>query len=201
MQLAKVTLQDDESTTVEVLNPKSTTVETDLFNLGYATLKNARMELVVTTLLESPFPPPTEPESPASPGSPPAPNSPLARCTEVEEDEPTQPPTPPTIARAPTVAVELPPFMPIRPARAMTLLARVALARQGAGNTHPIAPPHNSLLNALIGQPLNHPPETNLPTSRADYRKLKTHLQHIERQPTRCCFNCGMLNYPGEISP
>ena len=30
-----------------------------------------------------------------------------------------------------------------------------------------------------------------------DYRKLKTHIKKIQSQPTRCCFNCGMLNYPG----
>ena len=39
-------------------------------------------------------------------------------------------------------------------------------------------------------------PSTSLPTSTQAYRKLGAHLRAIEKQPVRCCFNCGMLNYP-----
>ena len=220
LQLAMATLQDDDSVTFEVLNPRSTTVETDLFNLGVATLKHSRKELLVTTVLE-PVPLPEPAQTPPSPMALPVPpldtppaagaTSPPTPITVLRTDEaPTSPQAPPqTPARTPAVAVQLPepgrnpinpphrfPVAPGRPG-ALGLAARVAIARQGAGNTHPVAPPHNGLANAMIGEPLNHAPETNLPTSRGDYRKLKTHIKKIQSQPTRCCFNCGMLNYPG----
>jgi hypothetical protein len=40
-----------------------------------------------------------------------------------------------------------------------------------------------------------HADETHLQTV-TDWDKLSTHVQHIAAPLTRCCFQCGMLNYP-----
>ena len=97
-----------------------------------------------------------------------------------------QPPPPP---RGPAL-----PQVPPPPLDALQALRRIA--RDGAGNTRPVAPEHNAMLRALCDAPVAHPPSANLPTRVADYRKLGAHLHAAEQQPIRCCFNCGMLNYP-----
>ena len=71
-----------------------------------------------------------------------------------------------------------------------------AFASQGAGNTRPAAPEHNRMLNNLIGEDHSkHKEGTRLPTSAADWRKLRNHLNAIEGQPQCVCHNCGMLIY------
>jgi hypothetical protein len=72
----------------------------------------------------------------------------------------------------------------------------IMATRDGMGNTRPLAPDHNPMLNDLCNEPVNHAPSTFLPTSVHAYRKLGAHLAAVELQPIRCCFNCGMLNYP-----
>ena len=44
-----------------------------------------------------------------------------------------------------------------------------------------------------------HADETHLNTD-IEWHKLSTHLQHAAAPLTRCCFQCGMLNYatPGD---
>ena len=55
-----------------------------------------------------------------------------------------------------------------------------AFASQGAGNTRPAAPEHNRMLNNLIGEDHSkHKEGTRLPTSAADWRKLRNHLNAI----------------------
>lgn len=71
-----------------------------------------------------------------------------------------------------------------------------AFASQGAGNTRPAAPEHNRMLNNLTGEDHSkHKEGTRLPTSAADWRKLRNHLNAIEGQPQCVCSNCGMLIY------
>jgi hypothetical protein len=72
----------------------------------------------------------------------------------------------------------------------------IMATRDGMGNTRPLAPDHNPMLNDLCNEPVDHAPSTFLPTSVHAYRKLGAHLAAVELQPIRCCFNCGMLNYP-----
>ena len=95
----------------------------------------------------------------------------------------------------PLVAPNGPPA-PIAPPEIPPLMQIIRLARDGAGNTRPLAPDHNPMLNELCAAPLEHAPSTGLPQTRAEYRRLGKHLLAIEQQPIRCCFNCGMVNYP-----
>lgn len=73
----------------------------------------------------------------------------------------------------------------------------LARANQGAGNVRPIAPSHNHLASQLLGaqHPAQHPPTANLPTDSRYYRRLQQHLEAVEQQPLRVCYNCAMMNY------
>ena len=51
------------------------------------------------------------------------------------------------------------------------------------------------MLNNLLGSSHDHHSKTNLPTSTAEWRQLRTHLDAVEKQPQCVCFNCGMLIY------
>ena len=52
------------------------------------------------------------------------------------------------------------------------------------------------MLNGLCAEGINHAPETNLPTTTREYKALRKRLEQVEQMPIRCCFNCGMVNYP-----
>ena len=66
-----------------------------------------------------------------------------------------------------------------------------------AHNPTPRAPEHLALLNQLASEKAGrHHKQTNLPRHIKDWRKLQRHAQHIAAPPVRCCFQCGMLNYP-----
>ena len=56
------------------------------------------------------------------------------------------------------------------------------------------------MLNNLLGDkakkrtPEN---ETQLKKIKShEWKRLREHAQHLALPPTRCCFQCGMLNYP-----
>jgi len=215
---------DPAAEAVDILRPEATAIETDLFNLGAAKLGVSPQVLVVTTLLEPlPLPdaaaaaPAASPEVPAAPSPPPpAPPAPPAPPTPPapQPAAPPPPPAPPTPAPpTPLPANEDPatprtdrrqrqaPLQPFVQAPLDRLQQRLVVTRDGAGNTRPVAPEHTGLANALCQAPVRHDPSTNLPTQRGEYRKLGTHLKAIRRQPVRCCFNCGMVNYPGAAPP
>ena len=66
-----------------------------------------------------------------------------------------------------------------------------------AHNPTPRAPEHLALLNQLASEKASkHHRQTHLPRYSKDWRKLQVHAQHIAAPPVRCCFQCGMLNYP-----
>ena len=67
-----------------------------------------------------------------------------------------------------------------------------------AHNPTPRAPEHLAMLNNLAGQRTKPAVGTHLPTDKRTWRRLSMHAQHVAAAPTRCCFQCGMLNYPKE---
>lgn len=77
-----------------------------------------------------------------------------------------------------------------------TLQHQLYQVRVGAGNARPLAPPHLDMANALCASSCDHPPSVHLPVAPAAYRKLSGHLTRVRQLPIRCCFNCGMMNYP-----
>ena len=83
------------------------------------------------------------------------------------------------------------------PAAANSYWRNRAQARSGqAHNSRPDAPEHLGMLNNLCGKKASHAPGTNLPTKKATWKKLRAYAQGLAAAPTRCCFQCGMLNYP-----
>jgi len=105
----------------------------------------------------------------------------------------TLPPTPPLHLPAPNPPAPNP---PAPNALHDALQQRLRVDRHGAGNTRPLAPMHNTMLNTLCSQGIDHSPTVNLPTDAHTYRSLAAHLTAIEKLPVRCCHNCGMMNYP-----
>ena len=179
VQLVAATMHDNLTTSYEVLSPEATARDADLFNLG-ATNEYERdpCQLIVTTQI-----PPCPPSARAD-----APRTPRRKVV---------PSRPPLATQDPAVA-EPPaePDVPVPPELLDALQRLRFVARDGAGNTRPLAPDHNPMLRALIAAPIEHPASTCLPTTTAEYRKLDGHLAKVEEQAVRCCFNCGMVNYP-----
>ena len=65
-----------------------------------------------------------------------------------------------------------------------------------AHNPRARAPEHVQLVNNLsAADHTQHAHETHLGTV-TDWDKLSTHMHHVAAPLTRCCFQCGMLNYP-----
>ena len=65
-----------------------------------------------------------------------------------------------------------------------------------AHNPRARAPEHVQLVQSLGGTDhTQHAGETHLGTI-TDWDKLSVHLEHVAAPLTRCCFQCGMLNYP-----
>lgn len=73
-----------------------------------------------------------------------------------------------------------------------------------AHNPRPRAPEHLTMLNNLIGDRAKKTPttaESHKKIRPHEWKGLREHAEHLALPPTRCCFQCGMLNYPrdGEI--
>lgn len=188
-----------------VLPPEASVESMDLFNLASrnmhdgATKKHdgATEQLVVCSLLPACLPlqpgapprrkplplirnPPRGPAWPSPPNTmPPPAETPLVQappllCEEVTDEPPVAPPEP----------QPAPDGVPV-PADILDALQRLrVVARDGAGNTRPLAPDHNPMLRALCNASIDHAPSTHLPTERGKYQQLGAHLERIEEQPT-----------------
>ena len=77
-----------------------------------------------------------------------------------------------------------------------TIVPRRRQVKDPAHNPRARAPEHVGLVNNLSATDhTQHANETHLGTV-TEWDKLTTHLQHAAAPLTRCCFQCGMLNYP-----
>jgi hypothetical protein len=65
-------------------------------------------------------------------------------------------------------------------------------------NERPKAPAHIGMVNNLTGASHRPKPTVNL-VKQQQIQQVATHLANIAHEPlARCCFQCGMLNYPSE---
>ena len=76
----------------------------------------------------------------------------------------------------------------------------ISMVNLNAHNVNPGAPEHLAMVNQLVGDnALNKPmlKGSNLEKiSQPQWKNLRKHIISLSHPMTRCCFQCGMLNYP-----